>query len=340
MIPDPIIGTGLHAVGGIAASTCYTPFEKISKWSWTAFWLVQAFFAWIVVPLILGIITVPHFFTILAHAPTDALWQAFLLGGLYGFGGMSFGFAIKHIGYSLTYTISIGISAVFGTITPMIINGTLIKNITEHGGSIMVGGMVIAILGVAICGYAGFRKDNEAKDMNFNMLLGLTLAIIGGLLSAVFNLSLVSGRPIANMAANQGASIFQKNAEYIVSTSGCFVVNLIWFLFLGFRQNKLNELLAFRKIGLKQFAKNYGLSALAGTLWMTQFFFFGLGQVFLEKFSYIGWLLHMTMLVFFGFIVGLFVKEWREVSNRTFYYLIGGLVVLFISFVIISYGTT
>ena len=33
---------------------------------------------------------------------------------LYGFGGMSFGLAIKHVGYSLTYTISIGISAVVG----------------------------------------------------------------------------------------------------------------------------------------------------------------------------------------------------------------------------------
>lgn len=120
MILGPILGTGLHAIGGMAASTCYTPFEKTKQWSWVSFWLVQALFAWLLVPLILGILTVPDFFTILLNSPPNIVLGAFLLGALYGFGGMSFGLAITHIGYSLTYTISIGISAVLGTIIPLI----------------------------------------------------------------------------------------------------------------------------------------------------------------------------------------------------------------------------
>lgn len=156
MIPGPIIGTGLHTVGGIAASTCYTPYEKMSNWSWVSFWPVQALFAWFLVPMVLGIITVPDFFSILFQTPSHIIWGTFLLGGLYGFGSMSFGFAIKHIGFSLTFAISIGISAVFGTITPLIIEGTLVQYFLQPGGDIVLLGMILSVVGVAFCGFAGF----------------------------------------------------------------------------------------------------------------------------------------------------------------------------------------
>jgi L-rhamnose-H+ transport protein len=125
--PNPLIGTGIHAIGGMSAATCYLPFHKTRKWSWGTFWLVQALFAWLLMPIIIGMLTVPDFFAILLNAPAKAFWGAFLLGAVYGFGGMSFGLSIRHIGYSLTYTIAIGISAVLGTIIPLIIFGGLVE---------------------------------------------------------------------------------------------------------------------------------------------------------------------------------------------------------------------
>lgn len=113
---NPILGTGFHALGGISAASCYLPNTQTHKWSWGTFWLVQALFAWVLVPILIGWLTVPSFFKILHEAPPGPFWTAFLLGGAYGFGGMSFGKAINHIGYSLTYTMAIGISAVLGTV--------------------------------------------------------------------------------------------------------------------------------------------------------------------------------------------------------------------------------
>ncbi len=121
MTSDPILGTFLHAAGGVSASSCYLPYHRTKNWSWGTFWLVQALFAWILMPAFIGYLTVPHFFTILRQAPVSAFWGAFLLGAVYGFGSMSFGLSIRHIGYSLTYTISIGISAILGTILPLMI---------------------------------------------------------------------------------------------------------------------------------------------------------------------------------------------------------------------------
>lgn len=346
MIPaNPIIGTGLHAVGGMSAASCYMPFEKVKTWSWGTFWIVQAIFAWLIMPLIIGAFTVPELFTVLTEAPSSAVWTAFLLGAVYGFGGLSFGFAIRNIGYSLTYTISIGISAVLGTIVPMIFNGEVVEKFTNSGGGIVLLGMVISIIGVGICGWAGFMKEkNLAKKegktrVNFNMKKGLFLTVIAGTLSAVWGISLVYGQPISDLAAEYGAGHFEGNAKLIVSSFGCLLTNLTWFTISNIRDGSIKELVQRKKIGNKRFFGNYTLSALAGSLWYTQFFFYGLGHVKMGSFQFASWVLHMSMLIFFSYIIGVIMKEWRGVTRRTYVTLIIALLVLVASFILISYGS-
>lgn len=342
--PNPLIGTGLHAIGGISAATCYTPYQGTKKWSWGTFWIVQSFFAWLFVPAIIGLLTVPDFFNILTNAPGNAFWGAFILGAVYGFGGMSFGLAIKHIGYSLTYTIAIGISAVLGTLIPLIIFGGIVSHFTKPGGGIVLTGMIVSIIGVGLCGMAGFKKEKDLSagittKTDFNMLTGLLLAIVGGVLSGVFNVSLEIGQPIADMAAQHGAGHFEGNAKLIVSTSGCFFVNILWFIVAGIREKTLKEFTSQSGISALQRLKNFSFSALAGTFWTLQFFFYGLGHVKMGQFQFASWVIHMSMLIFFSYLVGVIMKEWKSVSRKTYITLIVALVILVISFVITTYGS-
>lgn len=342
--PNPIIGTGLHAIGGISAASCYLPNTQTKKWSWGTFWLAQALFAWVIMPLLIGWLTVPGFFRILIDAPAKPFWTAFLLGAAYGFGGMSFGKAINLIGYSLTYTLAIGISAVLGTIFPMLIFGGLGDFFTKPGGGIVLSGMILSVTGVVICGWAGFRKEKDLKQSNigkagFNMTVGLLLTIVAGVLSGVFNLSLEYGQPIADMAAQNGAGHFEGNAKQVISTSGCFVVNLIWFLIAGLRNGTLKEFLPQNGLSGNTIFRNWLWSAFAGTLWAMQFFFYGLGHVKMGNFQFASWVLHMSMLIFFSYIVGVLMKEWKSVKLQTYIILIAGLLILIASFCITSYGS-
>lgn len=341
---NPIFGTGLHAIGGISASSCYTPQTKVKNWSWGTFWLVQAFFAWIFIPILAGWLTVPGFFGILQKAPADVFWGAFLLGALYGFGGMSFGFSIKHIGYSLTYTIAIGISAVLGTLIPLVLNGRLFEYFTRPGSEVIITGMLLSVAGVGMCGWAGFKKENDlqkivGQTISFKMSTGLMLAIVAGVLSAVFNLSLEHGQPIADMAAKNGAGNFEGNAKMIVSTSGCFVVNFIWFIVLGIKEKTLTEFMVSEGLSRNRIIKNTFWSALAGTLWFVQFLFYGLGHVQMGNYRFISWVLHMSMLIFFSFGIGVIMKEWKNVSKNTYITLIIALLTLVVSFVVMTAGS-
>jgi L-rhamnose-H+ transport protein len=340
----PLLGTFLHGIGGMSAASCYLPSNKLKKWSWGTFWLVQACFAWIIMPVLLGIITVPHFFPILFHAPGYSITWAFLLGAVYGFGGLSFGLSIKHIGYSLTYTIAIGISAVLGTIIPLVIFGGMGTYFSRAGGGIVLSGMIISLAGVSLCGWAGFKKEKDLQSLrdnsvHFNMLKGLLLATIGGILSGIFNVSLEFGQPIADMAAQQGAGNFQGNAKMIVSTSGCFLVNVIWFVVAGIRNNTLREFTLKSGISKTDMTRNALWSALAGILWSVQFLFYGLGHVNMGHFKFASWVLHMTMLIFFSYIIGVIMKEWRNVRRSTYVTLIMALLVLVVSFIITAWGS-
>lgn len=343
MTSNPILGTFFHAVGGASASTCYLPNQKTKQWSWGTFWLVQSAFAWLIMPLLVGYLTVPDFFIILKTAPSNVFWSAFTLGAVYGFGGMSFGFAIRHIGYSLTYSISIGLSAILGTMTPLLLHGQVLEYFRRPGSSIVLVGMIIAIVGILFIGLAGFKKEKDLGQLknaaHFNMSTGLILAIIGGLLSAVFNISLEAGQPISDIAAQHGAGEFEGNAKLVVSTAGCFAVNLIWFVIAGIKDKSLKEFTAASGISLGQRTRNTLWSALAGTLWCGQFFFYGLGHVRMGNFQFISWVLHMSMLIFFSYGVGLLMKEWKQVTKKTYLILIFALTLLLVSSVIISYGS-
>jgi len=344
--PNPVMGVTLHSFGGISASTCYVPYQGVKQWSWETYWLVFSIFAWLITPFVVGFLTVPELITVLSESPPDVMLTAFLLGAAYGFGGMSFGFAIKHMGYSLTYAIAIGLSAVFGTIVPLMLDGVLIEQFQKPGGMILLIGMIIAIIGVAGCGWAGYNKESDlnaakadGKGQGFNMSKGLPLAVFAGLLSAVFGISLEIGQPVSDVAREYGAGHFEGNAKYILSTTGCLITNVIWFVVLGIRRGTIKELKFNNGLPKRTTLFNYVLGGLSGVLWYVQFFFYGLGHLRLGVFQFASWVIHMSMLIFFSMLVGVLLKEWRKVTNKTYIILIMALIVLVSSFIIMTWGT-
>lgn len=226
------------------------------------------------------------------------------------------------------------------------LDGTLIDQFKNPGGMILLMGMVIALIGVAGCGWAGFQKESDlnsgngpAADTGFKMNKGLPLAIFAGLLSAVFGISLSIGQPIADIAASHGAGHFEGNSNLILSTTGCAVTNLIWFIVLGIRTGTIKELKLNNGLPRRRTYKNYLLAILSGVLWYMQFFFYGLAHVRMGLFQFASWVLHMSMLIFFSFIVGILLKEWRNVTNKTYVLLIIALVILISSFIIMTWGS-
>lgn len=338
-------GILFHAVGASSASLCYTPQKKVVRWSWQTYWLAQAFVCWLLLPVVGALITIPELTTVLQNAPTDAMLKSFALGAIYGVGGTAFGLAIRYIGFSLTYAISIGISCVLGTLLPPFVRGELMTILSQPGSEYIISGMLLGVAGIAFCGMAGRFKEIDLAQVNadsettFDLTKGLSLAIAAGILSALYGFALDQGQPIADVAAEYGAGQYQGNVIYIFSNSGAFLFTLFYCIYLHRKQGTFSEYFSFDSSqSKKSLSINYMLSALTGLLWYSQFFFYGLGHTRMGDYKFTSWAIHMIMLVLFSAVAGLMLKEWAGSSKKTTWTLVLALLILVGAVVILTYG--
>jgi L-rhamnose-H+ transport protein len=343
MIPsNPILGVLLHAVGALSAALCYTPQKATRCWSWQTYWLAQASVCWLALPVIGAWLTIPSLMQVLQEAPTSAMRNAFLLGALYGIGGTAFGLAIRHIGFSLTYAIAIGLSCVLGTLLPPLISGQLAAVFGRTGAGWVLSGIGIGVLGILLSGLAGRLKelDLEGRNTGFNLKKGLPLCLLAGVLSAVYGFSLAAGEPIAAVAATRGAGVFQGNVVYIFSNSGAFLTTGLYCLWLHLRHRTFGEYVEL-PAGPERRALpvNFALAILTGCLWYGQFFFYGLGHVRMGDFKFSSWGIHMIMLVLFSSLTGLYLREWKGCRGRTWSSLAAALLVLVVAVLFLAYGS-
>lgn len=342
--PYPLLGVGLHAIGALFAATCYTPQKKIRGWSWQSYWIVQASFCWLLLPIIGAWLTIPDLLAVLREAPHNAMWHSFLLGSAYGIGGTAFGISIRYIGFSLTYAIAVGLSSVLGTMIPPLVKGTLGGVLHKPGADWVMAGIVIGTLGIAMAGAAGWLKEKDLTAQSqrgeFSLMKGLLLSLLAGVLSAVYGFALEAGAPIADVASAHGAGVFRGNVIYIFANTGAFLTTAIYCLWLHARHKTIGELVEL-PAGTEKAALpvNFFLAAVTGLFWYGQFFFYNLGHVRLgEKFAFTSWAIHMIMLVLFSNLLGVVLQEWRQCRRLTHATVGLALFVLVAAVLLLTYG--
>lgn len=325
MIPaNPLLGTGLHAIGAAFAALCYTPQKRVCGWSWQSYWLVQAACCWFLLPILGAWLTIPELGTVLREAPHGAMGSAFLLGAAYGIGGTAFGVSIRYIGFSLTYAIAIGLSTVLGTLIPPLVRGTLSSTMGKPGAGWVIGGIIVGMVGIALTGAAGRMKERDlsatASLAGFSLVKGLLLSLLAGVLSAVYGFALEAGDPIADVASAHGAGVFRGNVVYIFANSGAFVSTGIYCLWLHWKHQTLGEIVEL-PLGQEKanLPVNWAMAVLTGCLWYGQFFFYNLGHVRMGDYKFTSWAIHMIMLILFSIVVGMVLREWRgaRLTTRT-----------------------
>jgi len=341
MTPAPLLGTAFHTVGAASAALCYSPQRFLHKWAWQTYWLVQAAFCWLILPWVFAWFCIPDLAAVIAAAPTDAMIQSYLYGALYGVGGIAFGVSIRHIGFSLTYAIAIGVSCVGGTFIGPILAGNLSALLHQSGFSFVLSGVFIGAIAMLFTGLAGFRKEKElgAGDYTiktFNARLGIPICLLAGVLSAVYNLAITAGAPIAALATEHGAGDFAFTGNYLFSNPGAFTTTLLYAGWLSFKNRTTAQFFATEdRRGL---LRNYLLAALTGLLWYLQFFFYGLGHDRMGKLGFSSWAIHMIILILLSCAFGVAIGEWKKCRVSTKRLITFAVTLLVVAVGFITYG--
>jgi L-rhamnose-H+ transport protein len=357
MAPNPPLGVVLHAIGGLMSAIFYLPFRKVRHWAWESYWIVGGVFSWIIAPWVIAALVVPDLLAILKEAPPRSLFFSFVFGMLWGVGGATFGLTVRFLGFALGTAMALGYCAAFGTLLPPICNGEFGGVIKTVSGLIVMGGVAVCLAGIVMSGLAGVAKERElpgeakqASIKEFSFKKGVWVATFCGIMSACMSYGFEAGKPIAALAVAHGAPELWKNLPVlIVVLAGGFTTNFIWCIVLNLRNKsfgdyfRIEENAAFttqsspdrRRVPL---IGNYIFSALAGTIWYFQFFFYSMGSTKMGRYGFSSWTLHMASIIIFGTLVGVCLSEWKGVSRRTHWMMRWGLVVLVSSTIIIGYG--
>src|SRR5690554_666341 len=209
-----LAGVFFHFIGGFASGSFYVPYTKVKGWAWESFWIVGGLFSWLIVPPLAAYLTIPGFADIIRQADNSTLGYTFLFGLLWGIGGLTYGLGVRYLGVSLGSSVMLGLSMVFGSLMPAIyyfFNQAPGKQgidyfFTTNAGICVMVGLAVCIVGIYLCGRAGFLKERslatlsaEAKS-GYNFGVGIVVAIVSGVLSACFNFGIEAGKPLADVA--------------------------------------------------------------------------------------------------------------------------------------------
>jgi L-rhamnose-H+ transport protein len=344
-----ILGVIFHYIGGFASGSFYMPYKKVRGWHWENYWIVGGLFSWLVVPPIAAWLTVPGFAEIIKHTSASTIQYTILFGVLWGFGGLTYGLGVRYLGMSLGNSVVLGFCSAFGALVPSIYYNfypaagktTFHDLLSTSWGRIVLTGIIVCLLGIYICGRAGVMKEKELSDAEkkksvaeFNLTKGLIVAIFSGIMSACFNFGIEAGKPMAEAAVAAGFNpLYQNNVIYIVLLWGGLTTNFIWCMILNVRNKTFGDYTN----KTTPLAKNYLFSALAGTTWFLQFFFYGMGESKLGN-GASSWILHMAFIILTANMWGIILKEWKGVSKKTKTTITIGIAAILLSVLIVGYG--
>ena len=346
MTPNPVIGILLHAIGGFAAGSFYSPLKKIRGWSWETAWLMMGVAAWLAAPWVATWLTTPGVGKIIPEALTShlgAVGLAILFGFVWGFGNVTYGMANRYLGIALGGSIAVGFCMLFGTLIPPIFKGTAGTLIQTTTGQVVLGGILLCGVGIALCGLAGRHRELELASHDaggeaeqFNLGLGLSVAVLAGVLSACFSFGLTAGEPIAELSVKHGTDPLYKNNIVLVAVlTGGFLSNALCCVAMNLKNRTLADYVRLDR----SYLPNALLAWLSGVTWFCQFFFYGMGQTKLGKqFEFSSWSIHMAFIVVFLNLWGLAFHEWRGTTTRTKGLVWLGILILIGSTIVIGYA--
>lgn len=353
-----LLGILFHSIGGFASGSFYMPYNKVKGWAWESFWIIGGLFSWLIVPPLAAYLTIPDFTNIIATSSHQILTITFLMGLIWGIGGLTYGLGVRYLGMSLGNSVVLGFCAAFGAIVPSIyysINPTVGKTsftdmLASSGGQLVLLGVLVCLIGIAISGKAGIMKENELSEeqqkasvAEFSLVKGLIIAVFSGILSSFFNFGIEAGKPMANVAnelwksvnPNQGEFLFQNNVTFVVILWGGLTTNLIWTTILSLKNKSYRD---FTNKSTPIF-RNLMFSALAGTTWFLQFFFYGMGESKLGN-GASSWILHMSTIILTANMWGIYRKEWTGVASKTKWTITTGIAVIILAVVLVGIGNS
>lgn len=334
-------GAMLAVISGLMNGSFTLPMRFLGRWEWENVWSLFIISACLLLPAAIVSATAPQSWLILMTVPAHTMAVAVLTGFAWGFGAIMFGQSVSALGISLANTFVLAISSALGSILPLVL--LYPEKLLQRRGQMIVLGVLVAIVGIAVCGIAGSMRekvagvDSKAERGELvgrarPLAISLLLVTGAGLLSAVFNIGFALARPIADIGMRAGLDEFSStNLIWVVMLASGSVANLGFCLYLLLKNR------SFPKFAQRGGARLYPLALLMGLLWGGSIFVYGAAVPRLGTLgTSIGWPLSLATGLLLANAIGLVLGEWKKASQNARNFLFTGIGILLIAIAVLS----
>ncbi|MDE2928931.1 MAG: hypothetical protein OXT71_21305 [Acidobacteriota bacterium] len=345
-------GFGLGILVILTGSTANSAFglglKFTRSWKWEHIWLLFSVTAMILIPWLLGILTVESLFAVLAAADGRDLLLVFLFGMGWGVGSVLYGLALKMVGLALSYAIVMGLTAAIGTMAPFVLLHW--DEFLTLKGMVISAGVLLVVGGVLLSAWAGKLREESPGRIQESVensetpekesrrsaavLLGLLVAALSGILSPMLNLSFAYGIRLADQAVLLGTSpSMASNVIWVVALTAGFLVNAGYCVYLIVKGRSWHT---FRGQPF-----HYGVGVAMGILWVSGVVTYGIGGSMLgDMREVIGWPMASAMSIIAATFWGALGGEWTGASRKSMAAMGVSILVLSASMFLIGWTNT
>ncbi|MCP3918465.1 MAG: hypothetical protein GY711_23210 [bacterium] len=330
-----IAGFGLLLLGAMCGGSFGLPSKFVKPdVPWETLWGPFFLLVTILIPITFFPLFADGLFATLGNAEPGILVGPIVFGFLWGLGSMTLGMSFAFIGLSLAYALNYGAQIAVGSMGPLLIHAP--GELKTSHGLVTVIGVVVCIIGVAVCGRAGVLKtrsqeaaggeaQGNAEADSRTIRKGMLIAFASGVLCACYSIAFSFSDDVMLISKNEFGNPAWR-ASFVVSalilwggaTSACgYCVFLL-------SKNKTWKSLTAPGIG-----RVLAIALLMACLHDGAILCFGFGASKLGDLGVgIGYAVFMSFAIIVGNVNGFLAKEWKNASNQSVWWLVAGIALL------------
>ena len=343
----PLRGFALTLLGGVSVGFSAWSLKWARIWKFENYWLLNCILSLIILPFSLAYWLLPHLGNVYASLGAREALRPFLFGALWGIALLGAGVCMHKLGFAVSGAVINGTGAAVGTLAPLILLHRAM--LFETNGILILVGTMIMLAGVALCGWSGFHREEEAKrqgrgagfspkesamtqkaQSRLSYLLFVAVGLGAGVLSALLNMALAYGGGIMEkVRAAGGTASWAPFAVWPIAFLGGSIANIVYCVYLlskndtwgnfahGFRE-VLNPLLA-------------------GSMLVGGIALFSSGTTFLGILGVsVGFALYTITVILCGQLAAIFTGEWSHMQASIYRVFAAGIACLFVAVVVIG----
>lgn len=343
-------GIALISLGAFVDGSWGLALKYLKRWKWEHLWLVYSVLAFSVVPWILGFGTIKNLTDVLQMAGNRDLLLVFVFGLAWGCGAVFFGLSLKMAGMALSYAIAVGLGAALGSFAPLVLLHR--QDVYTQRGVIVIGSVLLVVIGVALCSWAGHLKDQRLAPSSGDRLLssgpetaarwkldlrvkvGVIIAILSGLLNPMINLSFAYGAPIARLAEAGGAEPFLAlNVIWAIAMSAGALVNAAYCAYAISKERTWHL--------MSRPSSDYLIGLIMGLLGPVGLLLYGVGSSRMGDLAeVVGWPILSSMGILSANFWGAVTGEWSGIGRKPLLIMGVAIVILIFAMFILGWSST